>query len=427
MLSAESVALQTRLVNQLASLRRQELDYIMQRYASLGTQSALIASFILGTWQNTYELPGLDAKVASRTILRVFYVSTYVAALSCMAVIIATTFITNWAPDVALNGASGSVSRALDAARAPREVINGLFVCSIGGFVSQLLMTVWMLAFTDDSAADFFDALINSVVIGAFVLFSLRLVVKIHADFYGNESEPCPPVVRQLLPACLLQCFRPAGYFRRRDASEVHDDKLKPLLAAVDHRLDNPLSLVAGHPDLDHSGAAAAENFSLALSRDTDGHDPALCAMAGPLRKKTSPRAPGSSRLLERAGASGTQWRERFFVLTEGTLLYWQTEVDFQQFVLRLEPAERQKVRGAPRVMSAARTPCTMNTPCTTPRAPVRPCACVLSRARHARLAAWARARAHRWSSPRMPAPRPSAPRVRASARRRQRRRRRPA
>ena len=53
MLSAESVALQARLVQQLASLRKQELDYIIQQYQSLGMQSALICSFIIGNWQNT--------------------------------------------------------------------------------------------------------------------------------------------------------------------------------------------------------------------------------------------------------------------------------------------------------------------------------------------------------------------------------------
>ena len=54
MLSAESVALQARLVQQLASLQKDELDYLVTRFQSLGVQSALIASFIVGNFQNFY-------------------------------------------------------------------------------------------------------------------------------------------------------------------------------------------------------------------------------------------------------------------------------------------------------------------------------------------------------------------------------------
>ena len=54
MLSAESIALQARLVQQLASLQKDELDYLVTRFQSLGVQSALIASFIVGNFQNLY-------------------------------------------------------------------------------------------------------------------------------------------------------------------------------------------------------------------------------------------------------------------------------------------------------------------------------------------------------------------------------------
>ena len=54
MLSAESVALQARLVQQLASLQKDELDYLVTHFQSLGVQSALICAFIVGNWQNMF-------------------------------------------------------------------------------------------------------------------------------------------------------------------------------------------------------------------------------------------------------------------------------------------------------------------------------------------------------------------------------------
>lgn len=367
MLSAESVALQARLVQQLAALRQQELDYIVHRYNALGTQSALIAAFIIGTWQNVYMVH--VGQEGGNMITRLFFACTYIATMSSVLVIVITMFVSNWAPGVALNGASGSMTRSLEAARNQGDVINRLFMISIIGFIAQILLTAWMMAHAEESCADSQDAVIGTVIIAAFSLFASRLVRKMHADFYGDGSatsewgSPDDKHARDNkhddqhrhhhrqheihlddhshhsthrsslhMPASLHlpSLFRhkshnsasadeDKGSERRNTIAEAadrhaEDEKLRPLLAAVDHRLDNPMGLVEAHPDLAHHGAAAAENFSLSLSRELE-HRPAVCEMSGHLRKRVNATGMGS--------LGPMQWRDRFFVLSEGTLLYW--------------------------------------------------------------------------------------------------------
>ena len=47
MLSAEHVALQSRLVQQLVTVRQREMDTILARYSALGTQASLLAGFAI--------------------------------------------------------------------------------------------------------------------------------------------------------------------------------------------------------------------------------------------------------------------------------------------------------------------------------------------------------------------------------------------
>ena len=54
MLSAEHTALQHRLVQQLASIRQQEMDYMLARYNSIATQAALIAGFGMASFSTIY-------------------------------------------------------------------------------------------------------------------------------------------------------------------------------------------------------------------------------------------------------------------------------------------------------------------------------------------------------------------------------------
>ena len=117
MLAAENKALQSRLVQQLASLRQQELDYLVSRYQSIGTQAALVGGFSLQLLaQVASEQP--KAEEHDRTpllVIHTFYSSSYLSLLSSVHAVIICLFCSNWAPGLALRGPTGAMTRALKA------------------------------------------------------------------------------------------------------------------------------------------------------------------------------------------------------------------------------------------------------------------------------------------------------------------------
>ena len=189
MLSAESVALQARLVQQLASLRKQELDYIIQQYQSLGMQSAL-PSFIIDNWQNTYAVQdpnfegfGIWFPPSASSFC------TYAAILASIVTVILTMLVSSWAPGVALRGDPGSMTRALNAARAQSAIIQQLFISSIVGFGLQLFCATWLITFAEDSAHDIIDAVLSTSLMIACGMYALRHAVRMDRDFHGEETQ----------------------------------------------------------------------------------------------------------------------------------------------------------------------------------------------------------------------------------------------
>ena len=67
MLSAEHLALQHRLVQQLVATREREMNYMLGRYQAIGTQSALVSGFAIGTLTNL--APAGDGVSSTETYL----------------------------------------------------------------------------------------------------------------------------------------------------------------------------------------------------------------------------------------------------------------------------------------------------------------------------------------------------------------------
>lgn len=355
MLSAESVALQARLVQQLASLRKQELDYIIQQYQSLGMQSALICSFIIGNWQNTYAVqdPNFEGfGIWFHVTVRLFFFCTYAAILASIVTVILTMLVSNWAPGVALRGDPGSMTRALNAARAQSAIIQQLFISSIVGFGLQLFCATWLITFAEDSAHDIIDAVLSTSLMIACGMYALRHAVRMDRDFHGEETQWAKWADVPFAPHALWAFVKelrasqqsrrestrtptPFGKVNKHLDSPGQDDKLRPLMSAVDHRLDNPLGLVEAHPDLAVAGSASVRS----MKEPQDLVRPAICELQGPLRKRVSHAGLGL--------VDPHQWRDRYFVLSEGSLLYWPTEADFNHFIGGLDPNDS---RGAARL-----------------------------------------------------------------------------
>jgi hypothetical protein len=90
MLSAEHLALQHRLVQQLVATREREMNYMLGRYQAIGTQSALVSGFAIGTLTN---LAPADYEHVSAAETYIFYIVSMVTVLASMQTILVTVFV----------------------------------------------------------------------------------------------------------------------------------------------------------------------------------------------------------------------------------------------------------------------------------------------------------------------------------------------
>ena len=108
MLSAEHYALEHAAVQQLLNIREREVSHMTNRFNALGTQSSLLAGFIVTT------LTAVDT-AGTKTVEGVrqaFWASSALALACAMHCIITSTFAAVWGPGLALRGPEGSVSKA---------------------------------------------------------------------------------------------------------------------------------------------------------------------------------------------------------------------------------------------------------------------------------------------------------------------------
>ena len=244
------------------------------------------------------------------------------------------------------------MTRALNAARAQSAIIQQLFISSIVGFGLQLFCATWLITFAEDSAHDIIDAVLSTSLMIACGMYALRHAVRMDRDFHGEETQWAKWADVPFAPHALWAFVKelrasqqsrrestrtptPFGKVNKHLDSPGQDDKLRPLMSAVDHRLDNPLGLVEAHPDLAVAGSASVRS----MKEPQDLVRPAICELQGPLRKRVSHAGLGM--------VDPHQWRDRYFVLSEGSLLYWPTEADFNHFIGGLDPNDS---RGAARL-----------------------------------------------------------------------------
>ena len=107
MLNAERVALQSKVVQQLADVKMQEIEYLLRRYGSLGLMAAFLTEISMEILLEKGQV-ATEARVHPSLRLLFFSVSL-VCVLANMWVILCTLLIGNWAPGLALRGPAGSL------------------------------------------------------------------------------------------------------------------------------------------------------------------------------------------------------------------------------------------------------------------------------------------------------------------------------
>lgn len=141
MLSAEHIALESRLVQQLAAVKQRELDYVLGRFQAIALQSGLVVATACQT------LVSLDPVSSAGTGFNtwLFFSLGLCSVLSGVYVTIACLYIGNWAPGLALRGPTGSLNRAFDVVMSERDQIHFWFSVSMFSYVLQTIQVVWIL------------------------------------------------------------------------------------------------------------------------------------------------------------------------------------------------------------------------------------------------------------------------------------------
>ena len=337
MLSAEHIALQSRLVQQLVAVRQREMDAILKRYDALGTQASLLAGFAITSLTALTSVS--DPTAVNRVVCHTFFATSVCCLLSCLHVIICTMYTCNWAPALALRGPSGSLTRAYKAVRGEKNQINAFFTVGIISFAVQTVCAVWIL---DETPKWTYDSIAATAVLGLAGVVIFWYHRRMHGRFFGDsaglpELPDVAAAAEEAAPApapssTALKPINSGGFFSRFGGSAATSHTTAPLVAAdaptptrpliatarrpsCTTLLDNPVALVDSHPDIANDDTAAA-------AASTSGD----FAMRGLLYKRVA--AASARRRL--ASAVTSEWRERFFVLAAGHLQYWRSEADYE-------------------------------------------------------------------------------------------------
>ena len=183
MLSAEHYALENKAIQSMLAIREKELNYIDTRMAALGTQSSLLAGFIIANFVNNFLGPhsGTNTAIGTQYLM---YISTGVAMAASFHCILNSTFLCIWGPGLALRGGMGSVSRAYSEMKAERNQIVMSFNLSVVFFGFQCIAT--FLAYDGQIGLTWYAAIACVVlVVGAFVTF--RFIIRMRSRMGRKE------------------------------------------------------------------------------------------------------------------------------------------------------------------------------------------------------------------------------------------------
>mmetsp|Transcript_54332 Transcript_54332/g.140328 ORF Transcript_54332/g.140328 Transcript_54332/m.140328 type:complete len:462 (-) Transcript_54332:607-1992(-) len=147
MLAAESLALQSRLVQQLVAIKEREFDYVLSRYNAIAIQAALISEVAMS---NLVSLTPPEEGEPGELVAWVFYISSMICAFSCVYVVSLCLYMGNWAPGLALRGPSGSLNHAFEVVMHERKQINFVFLVALFSMVVQTTASVWILGMSID-------------------------------------------------------------------------------------------------------------------------------------------------------------------------------------------------------------------------------------------------------------------------------------
>ena len=364
MLNAERVALQTRVVQQLAEVKKQEIDYLLRRYGSLGLMAAFITEITMEILLEKGQ-SAMEDRVAIS--LRVAFIATsLICVLANMWVILCTLLIGNWAPGLALRGPRGSLNRVFDALVSERRQINFWFVTGIASFALQMAMAFWLLEYTNpdfpaDPNQDYLaDPNTNTTSRFEFKGFGLSIsiqlllgtlfaIVYLRSMRHVFSLKTRKQREHDSMSQKMAESQMPEGH-EAVSAAEANGSAAAKKPKRRMSMLDNPVADAMG-ADVGLGPTAYKRTAHDHPRTVTFGETHEQLTYAGTLYKRqrdASEKSTGWRRGIFKARSLSRElvvgaWNLRYFVLRDGQLAYWHNEQDHQ---LGKAPEKEISLRG---------------------------------------------------------------------------------
>ena len=163
---------------QLVNIRYAEIQYFTDFFTNFGTQCFLLAGFICGAVSQT---PGYDANC------NYFWVFMYnIASAACVALatlgLLISVFISVFGQGLAIRGPPGSMIKAIEGMVIEQHNAVALFLGAVISYILQEIGMFWIMM-------DQPNAIICSIIVAVFAVYTYNVSLRIYNRFYFNKSE----------------------------------------------------------------------------------------------------------------------------------------------------------------------------------------------------------------------------------------------
>ena len=141
MLSAEHYALESKVVQTVVDLRRQEVDFFSERFISVGSQTAFLLFFTCGSianFQNKYELVPIGW-------IYIFEISAALTLTTGIHTALNSTFASVWGTGLCLRGPKGSVLKAYYGLHEENKHVMRSYTICIFSFMCHFMSIFWYM------------------------------------------------------------------------------------------------------------------------------------------------------------------------------------------------------------------------------------------------------------------------------------------
>lgn len=328
MLSAEHMALEHQAVQQLLGIRHQEVSYMTDRFNAIGTQSSLLAGFIVTT------LTAVSAADPGTTewVRQTFWASSALSLMFSLHCVLCSTFAAVWGPGLALRGPTGSVSKAYFNMVRERQHIMISYVLSLLFFVVQSIMAFYIL---DEKLGLSASSLTATLILGLGSVVSALFLGRMGRRFFYRET-----ILSSLNPDSRAS----ENVFQTQDPDQIVeellmtgevDDEAKVIQASEDDgdSLEKPLLPHASPAQASSQGESKSQTTRRRSKKTRKNNGQQVFSHQGYLWKKG--HISGLFNL-------NNQWKRRYFRLINTKLFYWKDEEEYQDY-LRTPVRQRNK------------------------------------------------------------------------------------